>query len=265
MKQAVKKASFIASVCMAVLCCMSCGGSDDPVSPVTPPTPDKPSAKMPISISTNITRATETAFESGDKVGLFVVNRNTDGSQAALLTMGNYVDNMLYTYTNVWTPATEIYWKNDKTHADFYLYYPYRKQVESVTAMPFSTKANQSTEADYKAGDLLVGSTLNAAPSTEAVRIEAKHIMSRVDIRLKPGAGFTESSLAAANVKVSLNNIKTSATVDLATATATATVAPTIGLLPMPRKPIISTCAGTEEEPANWASECMRPMVSVMP
>ena len=36
-----------------------------------------------------------------------------------------------------------------------------------------------------------------------------------------------------------------------ATATATATVAPTIGLLPMPRKPIISTCAGTEEEPAN--------------
>lgn len=49
------------------------------------------------------------------------------------------------------------------------------------------------------------------------------------------------------------------------TATATATVAPTMGLLPMPRKPIISTWAGTELEPANWASECIRPMVSVMP
>ena len=49
------------------------------------------------------------------------------------------------------------------------------------------------------------------------------------------------------------------------TATAQATVAPTMGLLPMPMKPIISTWAGTEEEPANWASECMRPMVSVMP
>ena len=49
------------------------------------------------------------------------------------------------------------------------------------------------------------------------------------------------------------------------TATATETVAPTMGLLPMPRKPIISTWAGTEEEPANWASECIRPMVSVMP
>ena len=36
-----------------------------------------------------------------------------------------------------------------------------------------------------------------------------------------------------------------------ATFTAQATVQPTIGLLPIPRKPIISTCAGTEEEPAN--------------
>ena len=49
------------------------------------------------------------------------------------------------------------------------------------------------------------------------------------------------------------------------TATATETVIPTMGLLPAPRKPIISTWAGTEEEPANWASECIRPMVSVMP
>lgn len=50
-----------------------------------------------------------------------------------------------------------------------------------------------------------------------------------------------------------------------ATFTAHATVHPTIGLLPMPRKPIISTCAGTEEEPANCASECIRPRVSVIP
>ena len=50
-----------------------------------------------------------------------------------------------------------------------------------------------------------------------------------------------------------------------ATSTAQATVHPTIGLLPIPRKPIISTCAGTDEEPANCASECIRPMVSVIP
>ena len=36
-----------------------------------------------------------------------------------------------------------------------------------------------------------------------------------------------------------------------ATFTAQATVQPTIGLFPIPRKPIISTWAGTELEPAN--------------
>jgi hypothetical protein len=49
------------------------------------------------------------------------------------------------------------------------------------------------------------------------------------------------------------------------TATEIATVAPTIGLFPIPRKPIISTWAGTELDPANWASECIRPIMSVMP
>ena len=48
-------------------------------------------------------------------------------------------------------------------------------------------------------------------------------------------------------------------------ATAQATVMPTMGLLPAPIRPIISTCAGTEDEPANWASPCMRPMESVKP
>ena len=52
---------------------------------------------------------------------------------------------------------------------------------------------------------------------------------------------------------------------DSSTATAHATVQPTMGLLPMPMRPIMSTCAGTELEPANCALECMRPMVSVMP
>lgn len=49
------------------------------------------------------------------------------------------------------------------------------------------------------------------------------------------------------------------------TATAQATVAPTMGLLPMPIRPIISTCAGTEEEPANCASPCILPIESVRP
>ena len=49
------------------------------------------------------------------------------------------------------------------------------------------------------------------------------------------------------------------------TFTAHDTVAPTIGLLPIPMNPIMSTCAGTDDEPANWASPCILPMESVKP
>ena len=62
------------------------------------------------------------------------------------------------------------------------------------------------------------------------------------------------------SLKYNLNYFKASST-----ATATATVAPTIGLLPIPISPIISTWAGTELDPANWASECILPKVSVIP
>lgn len=219
----IKRASFLSLFCATLFSCSSGGGGTEPDVP-EPSRPDNPSEeKLPINISTTITRATETTFENGDQVGLFVVNRNTDGTANALKQSGNYVDNMLYTYTATWTPATPIYWYDDNTHADFYLYCPYRKTMTSVSAMPFDINANQSDVAAYKAADLLIGSTQNVAPTKSTVNIVAKHVMSQVEIVLKAGAGFTDASLAASKVAVRLNSLRTSATVDIASAAVTAT------------------------------------------
>ncbi len=218
----MKNLLFLAAFCSVLFSCSS-GGSTDPDVP-NPPQPDKPSVeKQPINISTTITRATETTFENGDQVGLFVVNRNADGTADVLKPSGNYVDNMLYTYNSTWTPATPVYWKDETTKADFYLYYPYRNTITSISAMPFDINANQSDVAAYKAADLLIGSTQNVAPTTSAVNIVAKHVMSQVEIVLKAGAGFTDASLAASKVAVGINGLKTSATVDLASSVVTAT------------------------------------------
>lgn len=89
--------------------------------------------------------------------------------------------------------------------------------------MPFDVAADQSAVAAYKASDLLVGSKLNVAPKKQAVGIVAKHVMSQVEIVLKAGNGFTNASLASAEVSLRLNDMKTSATVDLSTAAVTAT------------------------------------------
>ena len=47
--------------------------------------------------------------------------------------------------------------------------------------------------------------------------------MSQMLVTLEPGNGFTDENLAAADVSVKINGIKTAATVNLSTATVTAT------------------------------------------
>lgn len=195
--------------------------SSDSVNETEPPTP--PLEKLPINISTSVSsRATDLAFEVGDKIGLYVVNHNADGSAAALQVSGNHVDNMQYTYNSTWTPATQTYWIDNSTHADFYLYYPYTSSVTSIDAMPYCLKANQSQLSDYKAGDLMIGKTIDVAPTQLSVKIEAKHVMSQMTINLVAGNGFTDATLAAAKISVKVNRLKTKATANLATGAVTA-------------------------------------------
>ena len=221
----------------AALCACSSGDDGSPATPPpTEPTDPTPQAKLPINISTSLvqlsgTRVTDYAFEAGDKIGLYVVNRTAEGAAQPMKPTGNHVDNMAFTYSGTWTPATPIYWLDDKTHADFYLYYPYRADMDNVEAMAVSLKADQSTEEAYKASDFLVGSATDVAPTEQAVSIASRHLMSQMLITLVPGNGFTDETLAAADVSVRINSAMTNATVSLASATvsptgATSTITP---------------------------------------
>lgn len=89
--------------------------------------------------------------------------------------------------------------------------------------MPLQVKADQSDLADYKSSDMLIGKTLNVAPTDQAVKIEAKHMMSQAIITLKAGNGFTDASLASSLVNVRINGLKSTALVNLATGVVTAT------------------------------------------
>lgn len=219
------KTFFTAAFVVCALCACSSGADGNDHE-----TPEKPvpTGKLPITISTSVSgveesRVTDYAFEAGDEAGLYVVNRRADGSAAPLQAQGNHVDNMCFTYSGTWTPASPIYWLDNETHADFYLYYPYKASVADVEAVPYSVAADQSTEVAYKSGDVVIGSALNVAPTESAVSIKAKHVMSQMLVTLEPGNGFTDESLAAADVSVKINGIKTAATVNLSTATVTAT------------------------------------------
>ena len=200
------------------LCLVACAsernGDDDDEPNIAPPDKDKKAIYID-SYITGITKATNAGFERNDKIGLYVVNRDGD---TTLKTSGNHVDNMQFTFNATWTPDAPVYWKDDITHADFYLYYPYKQQIGDVTAMDVAVMADQSSTEGCKASEVLAGATLNVAPSETAVKISARHMMSQMVIALKAGNGFTEEKLKEATVKVAINGVKTAATLDIAEA-----------------------------------------------
>ncbi len=219
----IKTLTIVACALLTFCACSSENGSTPAPNPTPTPTPTPETEKIPINISTTVTsRATESAFEVNDAIGLFVVNRNADGTATTLAPTGNHVDNMKYTYNGNWTPVTQTYWKDNTTHADFYIYYPYSSSISSVEAMPFEVNADQSTVANYKAGDLMIGKTTDVTPTANAVKLDAKHVMSQMVITLVAGNGFTESSLAASQVSVKINKLKTQATANISTGAVTA-------------------------------------------
>lgn len=200
------------------LCLMACAsggnGENDEEPDITPPTKDKKQIYID-SYVTAITKATDYGFETNDRIGLYVVNRN---GNATLKTTGNHVDNMLFTLNGTWTPSTPVYWKDDDTHADFYLYYPYKQHIGDVRAVDVAVKADQSSAEGYKASEVLAGAALDVTPSETAVKISARHMMSQMVIVLKAGNGFTEEKLKEATVRVTVNGVKTAATLDIAEA-----------------------------------------------
>ena len=193
----------------------SCSESPAP-EPEPTPTPPPTQEKWAINISTSITRATDTSFENGDKVGIYVVNQpNT------LKVTGNHADNIGFTYSGSWSAATTIYWKDETTKADFYCYYPYASSISNVEAYPFAVKADQSSVANYKASDFLWGKTTGVAPTKDAVGITVKHAMSNVIVKLVAGNGYTAEDMASATVAIC--GLKTNSTINLASGVVTAT------------------------------------------
>lgn len=181
--------------------------------PAPAPVPEPKQELVPIQIATAVTRATDYAFETGDDVGLFVVNQPSD-----LQTSGNHVDNCRFTFDGTkWNAGEETYWLDATTKADFYCYYPYTSSVPSITAFPFQVSQDQSSESGYKASDLMWGKVDGVSPTPDPVVITVNHSLSRLIVNLKAGTGWKEDDIKDA--EITLCGLKTSALVNLADGT----------------------------------------------
>lgn len=149
------------------------------------------------------TRATETAFESGDVIGVYATEYSGD-TAAPLQISGNWANNVATTYDGtVWTPAKKIFWSENKM--DVYGYYPYMIPT-SIDEHLWSVQLDQSTPetadalSGYEASDFLWGKATGVSQTDGNVQLEFKHRCSKLVVKLVKGADYsgvlpTESEL----------------------------------------------------------------------
>lgn len=172
-------------------------------------TPDRGEIVLQLVHPGQLTRATETAFEANDSIGVYVT-----ASDAALQLGGNEVNNELFTYNgSSWTSKRKVYW-NEGQH-NIYAYYPHSKQVNDVVDYSFSVQEDQTTEWGYSHSDFLWASATDITASASPVTMQFSHRLSNVIVQLEKGENF-EGDLPA-DADVYLYSTVTKAIIDLAT------------------------------------------------
>ena len=179
------------------------------------------SDRIPLNISVRIDWGRDGKdFLAGDEIGIYVVNYNASYPDV-LKSKGNQADNVRFIYDGSdWNTNEEIFLKDD-TSAACYAYYPYTSSIASPTEYPFSVQKDQSIKDNYDASNFLWRKD-GIVVSREAY-ILTKSPLSRLQIVLQPGNGFTEDTWNAASKSVCILGVKISATIDLSTGIATAT------------------------------------------
>lgn len=109
-----------------------------------------------------------------------------------------------YTSGGTWNVLEPQYWPASGRGLFIYGVYPSDAASSYDGTCTFSVKTDQSTEAGYKASDLMTGApSQNPAARTEQnVQVKFTHRLTKIDISLTAGDGFADSDLSSAVVYI---------------------------------------------------------------
>ena len=124
--------------------------------------------KFTSNIQTYTLKATDVAFENGDKVGIFA---------GAPISKNNVEATVEGTSLN---HNSKIKWVDgDNSVVDFYAYYPYAEGTGKTIS--FAVAANQNVENGYAKSDLMIASA-KSGQTENAIALNFKHALSKVSI-----------------------------------------------------------------------------------
>lgn len=164
------------------------------------------------------TRATETAFENGDVIGLYATEYSGD-TAVPLQISGNWANNVATTFDGEsWTPAKKVFWSENKM--DVYGYYPYMTPT-SIDEHFWSVQLDQSTSetadalSGYEASDFLWAKAEGVSKEDGSVQLQFKHKCTKMVIKLVKGEKFTDEF--PKDTEVYLHSTVPTATIDFTT------------------------------------------------
>lgn len=150
--------------------------------------------EMVFEISYPATKATESGFTTGDCLSLWAVEQ-PGGDHVPLQISGNFFNNEALVYDGAkWAGSRKLYWSDSP--CDFYAVYPFLSEISSVEQQPFSIQMDQNAAATdsslsgYEASDLLFASAANVSRGDGTVKLQFKHLLSKLTIKLVKGEKF---------------------------------------------------------------------------
>lgn len=156
-------------------------------------------------------------FAAGEKIDVFINEAVNAGETATT----SYTQPLVYTAggNGAMSTSDQPYYPTSGKNVNIYAYYP-SGTVTSIDAnaeIDFTVVADQSSDANYKASDLMYGTPdKNPVGRTKNhVNITFKHLLSKVTVTLKQGAGIKNLT----NAKVELLNVLPTTKLDPSTGT----------------------------------------------
>lgn len=144
------------------------------------------------------------AFDSGESLDVFI-NEHTTGTPSI-----TYTQPLVYTTGNngaLTEPSTQ-YFPQNGNGVDIYGVYP-SEVADDVNAesIPFSVKNNQSTTANYKASDLMVGAPASnpVAKTASSIQLNFQHCLSKININISASDGVDVNDIDGATVTIYTN------------------------------------------------------------
>lgn len=174
---------------------------------------DEPKGPVPITLNAKVyqskSRVIETDFEKGDAIGLYVL------LEPGKIEDSRFVDNNKFTYSGngEFQSESSVFYPEDDQTCYFLSYYPFTDSAikESENTITVNVMTDQSDHANYTLSDFMVAECKNISATQEAVTLLFEHKLSKLNIILEAGEGYSPESLLASDPDIKITNIYTSA------------------------------------------------------